>query len=229
MSMKVIGAGFPRTGTNSLKRSLEMLGFTKCYHMKELLTHPDQLSFWQELEATGNTDWDKLYDGFQGSVDFPCYPYYKQHLKRYPDAKVILTVRDFDSWYKSVKSTIWTAGPQTPGQKVVMMGRMLTNARVRKVISCIKFFKGVFWKKQFQGRFEDQAYAKEVFLKHTEEVKSHVPAGQLLVYDVRDGWGPLCEFLGVPEPAEPLPHLNKRENFKTMLQGLIKTGKMEEA
>lgn len=229
MSIKVIGAGFPRTGTNSLKRSLEMLGVSKCYHMKELLTHPDQLPLWLQLENTGSTDWDTLYNGFQGSVDFPCYPFYRQHLERYPDAKVILTIRDVDAWYKSVKSTIWTAGPQNLGQKLAMMGRMLTDSRVRKVIGCIKFVKRMIWQREFQGRFEDEAYAKEVFHKHIEEVKANVPADQLLVYDVREGWGPLCQFLGVPEPSEPLPHLNKRENFKTMLQGLIKTGKMVEA
>jgi len=216
MALKIIGAGLPRTGTNSLKRSLEMLGISKCYHMKTLLTNPDQLHFWLQLEETGSTDWDTLYNGFQGSVDFPCYPFYKEHLKRYPDAKVILTVRDFDSWYKSVKSTIWTAGPQNLGEKLMMLGRMLTNPRVKRVIMCIKFVKRMLWEKQFQGRFEDASYAEEVFNRHTE------------VYDVRDGWGPLCEFLEVTAPTEPLPHLNKKENFKTMLQGLIKTGVMEE-
>jgi hypothetical protein len=229
MSIKVIGAGFPRTGTNSLKRSLEMLGVSKCYHMKELLTHPDQLPLWLRLEDTGTTDWDTLYNGFQGSVDFPCYPFYQQHLEKYPEAKVILTIRDFDSWYKSVTSTIWTAGPQNLGQKLAMMGRMLTDSRVKKVIGCIKFVKRMIWQKEFKGRFEDVAFVKEVFNQHIEKVKSNVPSDQLLVYDVREGWGPLCQFLGVPEPAEPLPHLNKRENFKTMLQGLIKTGKMVEA
>lgn len=228
MALKIIGAGLPRTGTNSLKRSLEMLGISKCYHMKTLLTNPDQLHFWLQLEETGSTDWDTLYNGFQGSVDFPCYPFYKEHLKRYPDAKVILTVRDFDSWYKSVKSTIWTAGPQNLGEKLMMLGRMLTNPRVKRVIMCIKFVKRMLWEKQFQGRFEDASYAEEVFNRHTEEVKAHVPADQLLVYDVRDGWGPLCEFLEVTAPTEPLPHLNKKENFKTMLQGLIKTGVMDE-
>jgi len=228
MALKIIGAGLPRTGTNSLKRSLEMLGISKCYHMKTLLTNPDQLHFWLELENTGSTDWDTLYNGFQGSVDFPCYPFYKEHLKRYPDAKVILTVRDFESWYKSVKSTIWTAGPQNLGEKLMMLGRMLTNPRVKRVIMCIKFVKRMLWEKQFQGRFEDTVYAEEVFNRHTEEVKAHVPANQLLVYDVRDGWGPLCEFLEVTAPTEPLPHLNKKENFKTMLQGLIKTGIMDE-
>jgi hypothetical protein len=111
----------------------------------------------------------------------------------------------------------------------MMMGRMLTNPRVRQVIGCIKFVKRQFWKKQNQDRFLDEPFVREAFKKHIEEVKAYVPEDQLLVYDIRQGWAPLCEFLGVPEPTENLPHLNKRENFKTMLQGLIKTGKMVEA
>ncbi|GJM29418.1 MAG: hypothetical protein DHS20C17_20530 [Cyclobacteriaceae bacterium] len=228
MSIKVIGAGFPRTGTNSLKRCLEMLGISRCYHMKELLVNPDQLPLWLELENTGTTNWEQLYDGFQGTVDFPCYPFYRQHLEKYPEAKVILTIRDFDCWYKSVKSTVWTAGPQNLGQKLVMLGRMISAARVRKVVNCVGFVKRMLWQKQFHGRFEDPAFAQEIFNQHIEDVKANVPADQLLVYDIREGWGPLCQFLGVSEPSEELPHLNKRETFKTMMQSLIKTGKMVE-
>lgn len=222
MALKIIGAGFPRTGTTTLKRSLEMLGIGKCYHMKELLVNPDQLPLWLRLEQTGTTDWDTLYDGFDATVDFPGYPFYKQHMERYPDARVILTVRPFEPWYESAYKTVWTAGPQNLPQKLAMMGRMAFNPRLRKVINCIKFVKRVFWAQQFQGRFEDKAFAEEVFNKHIEEVKAYVPDEKLLVYDVRDGWGPLCEFLGTPEPGEPLPHLNKKENFKTMLAHLMK-------
>ena len=107
MSIKIIGAGFPRTGTNTLKISLEMLGYTKTYHMKELLVHPENLHYWSALDQTGTTKWDELYDGFVATVDFPAYPWYKEHMERYPDAKVILTVRPFEKWYSSIYSTIW--------------------------------------------------------------------------------------------------------------------------
>lgn len=222
MGLKIIGAGFPRTGTTTLKRSLEMLGVGKTYHMKELLVKPNTLPLWLSLENTGTTDWDTLYDGYSATVDFPGYPFYKEHMEQYPDAKVILTVRPFDKWYTSAYNTVWKAGPQTVPEKFSMMSRMALNPRLRKVIKCIKFVKREFWGNQFQGRFEDKAYAEEVFHKHVEDVKAHVPPEKLLVYDVRDGWAPLCEFLGVPEPAEPLPHLNKKENFKTMLAELMK-------
>jgi hypothetical protein len=221
-TIKLIGAGFPRTGTTTLKSSLEILGFNKCYHMKELLVKPDQLPLWLRLENTGTTDWDKLYDGFEATVDFPGYPFYKEHMKQYPDAKVILTVRPFDKWYVSVHSTIWTAGPQNLKEKLKMMSKMLFNPRLRKVINCIKFVKRVLWAKQFQGRFEDLAFAEQIYNQHIADVKAYVPAEKLLVYDVSEGWKPLCDFLGVPEPQDKLPHLNKKENFKVMLSDLMK-------
>ncbi|MFN2457260.1 MAG: sulfotransferase family protein [Chitinophagaceae bacterium] len=225
MSIKIIGAGLPRTGTNTLKASLEKLGYKKTYHMKELLVHPENLHYWTTLKETGTTKWDELYNGYQATVDFPAYPWYKEHMKRYPEAKVILTVRPFEKWYTSIYSTIWQAGPQTASQKIKMMSKLLFNPRLRSVIKCVKFAKGTIFKDHLQGKFEDKAFAEQVFHKHTEDVKAYVPAEKLLVYDVSEGWGPLCRFLGVPEPNEPLPHLNKKENFKAMLGELMK-GKM---
>src|SRR4051812_40000810 len=99
MSIKIIGAGFPRTGTNTLRESLELLGYNKTYHMKQLLVNPQNLHYWSTLRATGTTNWEELYDGYQATVDFPCYPWYKEHMKQYPEAKVILTLRPFEKWY----------------------------------------------------------------------------------------------------------------------------------
>ena len=222
MSLKIIGAGFPRTGTNTLKQSLETLGFKHVYHMKELLVNPERFQYWKTLDETGTTDWDALYDGYDGTVDFPGYPWYKEHMKRYPDAKVILTVRDFDDWYKSVDSTVFRAGPQTPFEKIKMLGKLLFSPRARKVVRCIKWFKKVFFAERLQGKFGDKDFTRKFWDAHLADVKKHVPKDRLLVYDVREGWGPLCAFLGVPEPAEPLPHLNKKENFKKMLPKLMK-------
>lgn len=222
MSIKIIGAGFPRTGTTTLKRSLETLGFKRVYHMKELLVNPHMIHYWKTLDQTGTTDWDGLYANYDATVDFPCYPWYKEHMERYPEARVILTVRDFESWYNSISSTVLKAGPQTPGEKIKMMGKLLTSSRARKVVRCIKLFKDKFFAREFEGRFEDKAYAESKWNEHLAEVKRYVPEDKLLVYDVRDGWKPLCAFLGVPEPAEPLPHLNKKENFKEMLPKLMK-------
>ena len=222
MAIKIIGAGFPRTGTNTLKKALETLGYSKTYHMKELIVDPDKLHYWFTLENTGTTDWDTLYDGYEATVDFPAYPWYKEHLKQYPDAKVILTVRPFDKWHASLENTIWKAGPQTLPQKLAMLAKLAVNPRLRKVIKCVKFSKRRIFEVTLDNKFEDKAFSEDVFNKHIEEVKAAVPADQLLIYDVRDGWAPLCKFLGKPVPAEELPHLNKKENFKTMLVGLMK-------
>ena len=222
MSIKIIGAGLPRTGTNTLKESLERLGYTKTYHMKELLVHPENLHYWLALKNTSATNWDDLYKGFQATVDFPGYPWYKEHMKRYPDANVILTVRPFEDWYASIYSTIWQAGPQTISQKLKMMSKLLFNPRLRSVIKCVKFAKATIFGAHLQGKFADKAFAETIFNKHIEDVKAYVPAEKLLVYNVSEGWGPLCKFLGKPVPTDPLPHLNKKENFKGMLVELMK-------
>lgn len=222
MSIKIIGAGFPRTGTTTLKRCLETLGHSKVYHMKELLVNPTMLHYWKTLDETGDTDWEGLYSDYDATVDFPGYPWYKEHMKKYPDAKVILTIRDFEGWYKSVDRTVFRAGPQTPLEKIKMIGKLLTNSRVRNVVKCIKFFKKIFFADELKGKFLDKEFAKKVWEDHIVEVKAYVPQEKLLVYDVRDGWGPICKFLDVPEPPEPLPHLNKKENFKEMLPQLMK-------
>ena len=141
---------------------------------------------------------------------------------QYPGAKVILTIRDFESWYESVTKTVYTAGPQTPAEKIRMLVRMLTSSRLRRVARCIKFFKSCFFGTQFQHRLADKEFARSVWEQHITEVKSHVPEEQLLIYDVRQGWEPLCEFLKLPVPQEPLPHLNKKEHFKAMMPQLMK-------
>ena len=222
MPIKIIGAGFPRTGTNSLKQALETLGYSKTYHFKEMIAKPTDLQYWLTLEETGTTNWDELYAGYEASVDLPAYPWYKEHMEQYPDAKVILTVRPFDKWYDSLHSTIYQAGPQNLPQKLAMLSKLLFNPRLRRMIKCVKFAKRLIFEVELHGRFEDRAFAEKVFNDHIEKVKATVPAEKLLVYDVRDGWGPLCKFLGIPEPENALPHLNKKENFKTMLAQMMK-------
>ncbi|GEO10095.1 sulfotransferase family protein [Segetibacter aerophilus] len=222
MSIKIIGAGFPRTGTNTLKESLEKLGYIKTYHMKELLVQPQHLQHWITLRETGTTNWDELYNGYQATVDFPAYPWYKEHMKRYPDAKVILTVRPFEKWHDSVYSTIWQAQNPSEEQKKEMGQKIAANPGLVETIKCVEFAKDVIMGDHFEGKFLDKVFAEKVFNQHIEEVKAYVPADKLLVFDVSEGWGPLCNFLEVAEPAEPLPHTNKKENFKEMLGQLMK-------
>src|SRR5262245_54471380 len=134
MSIKIIGAGFPRTGTNTLRECLELLGFNKTYHMKQLLVHPDTPHYWTTLNETDTTDWQGLYDGYQATVDYPCYPWYKQHMKRYPDAKVILTVRPFEKWYESFYYTIWQAQNPPEAQAREMEQKVAADPRLQSVM-----------------------------------------------------------------------------------------------
>jgi len=221
MSIKIIGAGFPRTGTNTLRESLEMLGFNKTYHMKQLLVHPENLHYWTTLRETHTTDWDGLYDGYEATVDFPCYPWYKEHMKRYPDAKVILSLRPFEDWYTSFSSTIWKAQNPPPEQQAAMAERVASDPRLQKVMKVMDFAKVAIIHDHFQDRFADKEYMENVFNDHNEEVKNYVPADKLLVYDVREGWEPLCKFLDVEVPGEPLPHTNKKEDFQAMVAELM--------
>ncbi len=221
MSIKIIGAGFPRTGTNTLRESLTQLGYVKTYHMKELIVHPENLHYWETLSRTGTTNWEELYNGYQATVDFPCYPWYKEHLKQYPDAKVILTLRPFEDWYSSVYNTIWQAQNPPESQRAAMGERLASDPHLRSVMQVMEFAKVHFMDIPFQGRFIDKEHAEKVYNNHNEEVKKHVPAKQLLVFEVREGWEPLCTFLNKPIPEQPLPHTNKREDFKVMLGELM--------
>lgn len=222
MSIKVIGAGFPRTGTTTLKSALQTLGYNETYHFKDLIAKPDKLKHWEELENNGATDFQALFDGYEATVDFPGYPYYKILMEQYPDAKVILSKRDFDKWYESVNKTIWKAGPQNILAKIVLLIKMTFNQNLKKTFKCIKFMRNTFLIKQFGGQFASKEVAKEVFEKHIEDVIAFVPKDKLLVFEPSEGWQPLCEFLNRPIPEEDFPHLNKKENFHQMVKGMIK-------
>ncbi len=221
MSIKIIGAGLPRTGTNTLRESLEILGFSKTYHMKQLLVHPENLHYWTTLKATGTTNWDALYDGYEATVDFPCYPWYKEHMTQYPDAKVILSTRPFENWYTSFYSTIWKAQNPPDAERAAMGERIAADPRLQSVMKVMGFSKQAMTEDHFQGKFLDKEFMEKVFNDHHEEVKRHVPADKLLVYEVTEGWEPLCEFLGAEVPNEPLPHTNKKEDFHEMVKKLF--------
>lgn len=221
MPIKIIGAGFPRTGTNTLRESLEMLGYKKAYHMKQLLVHPENLHYWTTLKNTGTTNWEKLYNGYEATVDFPCYPWYKEHMKQYPDAKIILSIRPFDKWHESVYSTIWQSANPSESQKSEMAKKLHNNPKLQSVMKCVGFVKEMIMDNHFQGKFLDKVFAEKIFNKHIDDVKAYVPTEKLLVYEVTEGWAPLCKFLNVSEPDEPLPHTNKKEDFKAMLGELM--------
>ncbi len=204
--MKIIGAGFGRTGTLSLKVALEELGFGPCYHFLEVIKHPGHIKHWQAAADGESVDWDALFKGYQSGVDFPVSGFYKELLAVYPGAKVILTTRDPNRWYESTLETIY---------KGVALPDWLTQI-LPPYKGIIRMVKASTWDRLFHGRFEDREYALRVFAEHNQEVKRFIPPDRLLIFEVRDGWAPLCAFLGVPVPNKPFPHVNDRAFTKRM-------------
>lgn len=204
MSLKVIGAGFGRTGTASLKAGLEMLGFAPCHHMIEVITHPEQVPFWDRVALGQKYDWQEVFANYQSACDWPSCNFYKELASYYPNAKVILSLRDPKSWYKSVASTILPAmkklapgeeGPRLPG----VFGPLLIGEQT------------------FANDFSE-AHMIEVYEQHNAEVKRTIPADRLLVFEAKEGWEPLCQFLGVKVPDAPYPKTNTTDEFQARVR-----------
>src|SRR5919106_3721554 len=212
MTIEVIGAGFGRTGTMSLKVALEELGIGPCYHMIELFGHPEHVELWEAASRGKPVDWEKLFSGYRATTDWPACSFYKELMARYPDAKVILTVRDPDRWYESTRTTIY--GMSGASSSPLFSLAAVFVPRIRRIRGAVLMVSKLAWEDMFGGRFEDKEHAIEVFEGWNEEAKERVPAERLLVYDVKEGWGPLCEFLGVGVPDKPFPHLNDAEVFR---------------
>lgn len=217
MPLEVIGAGFGRTGTMSLKVALEELGFGPCYHMTEVFAHPEHVGSWEAAARGEPVDWEELFHGYRASVDWPGAAFYREQMERYPDAKVILTMRDPERWYESARGTIFNI--QKVASSPIFSMAALFVPRMRQMRRVAAMASDLAWNRMFHGGFEDRGYAIEAFERWNEEVKRSVPPEKLLVYEVKEGWGPLCEFLGVEEPAdEPFPHLNDGEAFRKMIR-----------
>jgi len=199
--LQVIGAGFGRTGTLSLKKALEQLGYVPCHHMLEVYAHPEQAPVWQAAGEGKAVDWDRLLAGYRSAVDWPGAHFWRQLAAHYPAAKVILTLRDEAAWYRSIASTIMAshAAPSDSLSPETLSVRRM----VRKVV-----FEGVF-----ADRMGEPEHAIAVYRRHNAEVRAALPAARLLVFDVAEGWAPLCRFLGCREPEAPFPRTNTTEEF----------------
>jgi len=193
MALKVVGSGLGRTGTKSLQSALNMLGVGPCHHMVEVFAHPQSAALWIDA-AAGRPDWDAIFAGYQSMVDYPGARYWRQVAAHYPGAKVLHSVRDPDQWFESTQATIFAPdGPTTkPGPLSPFFATIIGD---------------------FGDHLHDRAFMTDYFRRHTEEVKRTIPAERLLVYQVGDGWEPLCKFLGVPMPEAPFPSENSRAEF----------------
>jgi hypothetical protein len=216
--LKVIGAGFGRTGTMSLKVALESLGFGPCYHMLEVFSHPEHAQRWEAAWLGEPVDWDDLLDGYEAAVDWPACAFYEELMEKYPDAKVILTVRDPERWYESVRNTIYALSTTVSGSRILRIVLGLRSLLLYGAFARGNMAKTIIWEGTFNGRFEDKRCAIGVFVRHNEEVRRRVPEERLLTYEVSEGWGPLCDFLGVEAPDEPFPRLNDTAEMRARLR-----------
>lgn len=205
MTLSIIGAGFGRTGTLSLKLALEQLGLGPCYHMNDVFTRPGHAQLWRDAFGNGIADWDRLLHGYRATVDWPAAHFWRQLDAHYPAARVILTVRDGDAWYESICSTIFEAQrrPLPPADHP----HYAQLAMPRELI-----LHGTF------GRIEDKDHVLAVYDAHNAAVQAQVDPQRLLVYDVADGWAPLCAFLGAPVPDAPFPRSNTQHEFLDRLK-----------
>jgi Sulfotransferase domain len=206
MTLEVVGAGPGRTGTASLKVALEMLGLGRCYHMGEVMRDPSASDRWAAA-AKGAPDWDLIFDGYAAAVDYPAAKFWRELADYYPQSKVLLSVRDANGWFDSVHETIF-------------------SPRIREWIGNTPFaeFMHLTVHGPFGDRIDDRAFMVDYFEKHVAAVKAAIPPERLLVYEVKQGWGPLCEFLGLPEPAEPFPRVNSRAETGAMIDAMIAAG-----
>ena len=211
MALQVIGSGFGRTGTLSMKAALEQLGFGPCYHMEEVFKRPAHIREWGRFRPSGSPDLDLLFGRFGSAVDFPASLVYRELADRFPDAKVVHTVRDADRWYDSTAETIYQA------RRVVRQAPLRFVPLVRDLYQMLD---ATIWDGLFDGRFEDRAHAIGVYEQWTSDVVENIPAERLLVFDVAEGWGPLCAFLGVPEPGGPFPRVNDKVAFQRRLRAM---------
>ena len=218
--MKVIGAGFGRTGTMSLKVALETLGFDPCYHMTEVFAHPEHTGFWISAWREEPADWDGVLGEYEAAVDWPACTFYEELMERHPDAKVILSVRDPERWYESVRNTIYELSVVIPRHPIYRIGYKLVSLFVLRGSGNVVMAGEIIWQGTFDGRFEDKTHAIEVFERHNEEVRRRVPENRLLVHDVKAGWEPLCEFLGVEVPDEPFPRTNDTAEMRRNIRGV---------
>lgn len=205
MTLNVIGTGVGRTGTYSLKLAINELGLGPCHHMEEvLLNMPTQLPMWVAA-ANGKPDWTAIYEGYLSAVDWPTAGFFQELGAAFPKAKFVLTVRSPESWAESFSATIYK----------LLAGK---EHAPKDMHAWLDWAETVIVKTGFPGGL-DVAGLVKAFNAHTEAVKEAIPANQLLVFQVKEGWAPLCAFVGVPVPDKPFPRTNDRGEFWDRVSG----------
>lgn len=208
MALSVIGSGFGRTGTRSLKDALELLGLGPCHHMEEVLPSAEQIDLWRAVSVGEPLDHARIFDGFSSQIDWPGAHVWRELAVAYPDAKVVHSVRPDESWWKSFSGTI--------GKFLHIYPTMEMPPQIRVMSEVVMELIGV---QTFAGQYADKEKALAAYHQREADVRAAIPAERLLVFDVAQGWEPLCSFLDVPVPAVPFPRTNTREDFWAKLGG----------
>ena len=209
--MKLIGAGMPRTGTLTQKTALEILGVGPCYHMVDVMADLQQASLW-ERALDGNPPWEEIFAGFNATVDWPGGYFYRELAEFYPEAKVLLSVREPASWERSMRQTVWSVRHGESLIRLLSSAQACVNPRWAGFLNMID---RLLWEGDgtFAGGHDDPESMIATMRRHNEAVERSIPADRLLVWNVSEGWEPLCEFLELPVPTEPFPRANDRKAF----------------
>ena len=217
-TVEVIGAGWGRTGTATLKKALQILGYNPCFDMIELLQE-DHSEFWTRAFQGKAPDFDEVFNNgkvkYTATCDFPAALFWKEQLSRYPNAKVILTVRDGNKWYDSAVDTIFTGTP------------VCNDWFGLSAVKCIGMLPEKLAELLFEALFHGD-WSKENMIRkyneHNDRVKKECPKEKLLILKVTDGWKPLCDFLNKPIPSVPFPHENEKPVLQQFLSSIGRFG-----
>jgi hypothetical protein len=201
MTLQVIGSGFGRTGTMSTKLALEQLGFGPCHHMIEVIQNPAQPAHWKAIGAGEKVDWREVFKGYNSQVDWPGAAVWRVTSLAFPDAKVLHNERPEDEWWNSFSVTISKFFDRAP--------KMTLPPHIADIFNTMS---GWFLKDTFADH-TDRTTAIAAYRRNNERVRDTIPAERLLVFNVAEGWGPLCRFLEKPEPATPFPRSHPRDEF----------------
>jgi len=211
MALKVIGVGKGRTGTVSLKLALERLGFGPCYHMSELMRNPTHWPSWERAFEEQPINWEDIYKDYLAAVDTPTDVFCRELAAFYPKAKLILTVRDPESWYRSVSATVWSEEVQS---------RLRGGPAAGVMMKLVAYYTKHTGLQLGSGKMPTREQAIADFIRHNEAVQREFPPERLLVYKANQGWEPLCRFLSVPVPDAPFPRANTTEEFQQRMRNL---------
>jgi hypothetical protein len=216
--MKVIGAGLPRTATTTQMIAFEMLGFGPCYHMRNVLADlENELPHW-ETAVDGRPDWNAVFGDAQSTCDWPSARFYADLIDFYPEAKVVMTVRDGKSWVRSMRETVWGLFFANSVMRHVSDARRCIDPLWERYITLMSRMN---WGAEgaMAGDHQSDQGLIEIMERWNDQVKDTVPSGRLLAWNPADGWNPLCEFLEVEVPAEPVPRVNDTAAFKEGITG----------